>query len=150
MKFRAVLLALLVAGGFYVMIQTVNESASRPFDQLQKQQLDGASPYSTIIFKQPGIHGQTVVTWKVEQIDEADRLLQFLQAYDYERVDPDTLQLFDDQPLFTIDLLDETGNRMTILIEEGILIQNDRLYYQVVNGPMQVDWLMEFILSNKP
>ncbi|PIC58664.1 hypothetical protein CSV80_03840 [Sporosarcina sp. P12(2017)] len=150
MKIRGVILALLVAGGFYVMIQTIDEAASHPFERLQEQQLNGLSPYSFITIRQPGLHEQQAVTWKVDQVEEVDRLLQFLQAYDYERVDPDTLQLFDDQPLFTIDLHDETGNRMTILIEEGVLIHNDRLYYEVVNGPLQVDWLMEFILSNKP
>ena len=150
MKIRGVILALLVAGGFYVMIQTIDEASSHPFESLQEQQLNGLSSYSSITFRQPGIQEQQAVTWKVDQIEEVDRLLQFLQAYDYERVDPDTLQLFDDQPLFTIDLHDETGNRMTILIEEGVLIDNDQLYYEVVNGPLQVDWLMEFIISNKP
>ncbi|PIC66700.1 hypothetical protein CSV71_07760 [Sporosarcina sp. P21c] len=150
MKIRGVILALLVAGGFYVMIQTIDEAASHPFERLQEQQLNGLSPYSFITFRQPGLQNEQAVTWKVDQVEEVDRLLQFLQAYDYERVDPDTLELFDDQPLFTIDLHDESGNRMTVLVEEGVLIHNDRLYYEVVNGPLQVDWLMEFILSNKP
>ncbi|MDV6377474.1 hypothetical protein ORD22_04270 [Sporosarcina sp. GW1-11] len=148
MKIRGVLLALLVASGFYVMIQTLNESSSNPFDWLYAEHTD--TPFSTITFRQPSLHEQSATTWEVDQVEEVDRLLQFLQAYDYERVDPNTLELFDDQPLFTIDLRDDSGNRMTILIEEGILIQNDRLYYEVVNGPLQVDWLMEFILSNKP
>lgn len=148
MKVRAALLALLVASGFYVMLQSINESASHPYSWLQTEHVD--TPFTTIIFKQPELHEQSATTWTVKHIEEVDRLLQFLQAYDYERVDPDTLELFDDQPLFTIDLRDDSGNRMTILIEEGILIQNDRLYYQVVNGPLQVDWLMDFILSNKP
>lgn len=148
MKIRAVLLAILVVSGFYVMIQTINESDSHPMEWLHAEHTN--APFSTIIFRQPTLHEQPATTWTVNQIEEVDRLLQFLQAYDYERVDPDTLELFDDQPIFTIDLEDDSGNRMTILIEEGILIQNDRLYYEVVNGPLQVDWLMEFILSNKP
>ncbi|WP_153730728.1 hypothetical protein [Sporosarcina obsidiansis] len=148
MKLRAVLLALLMSCGFYVMIQTMKESTFQPIEWLYTEP-DG-TPYSSITFQQPGLHDRPPVTWKVDQAEEVDRLLQFLQAYDYERIDPDTLQLFDDQPIFTIHLHDESGNSMTILIEEGILIQNDRLYYEVVNGPLQVDWLMEFILSNKP
>ena len=150
MKIRGVILALLMAGGFYVMIQTIDEASSHPFERLQDQQLNGLNPYSSITFRQPGSQARHAVTWKVDEAEEIDRLLSFLQAYDYERIDPDTLQLFDDQSLFTIDLQDETGNRMTILIEEGVLIHNDRLYYEVVNGPMQVDWLMDFIISNKP
>ncbi|WP_040759300.1 hypothetical protein [Sporosarcina newyorkensis] len=148
MKIRAVLLTLLVAAGFYMMVQTINETPFQPTEWLYADQ-DG-SPYSSIIFRQPGLHEQPSVTWKVDKVEEVNRLLHFLQAYEFERVDPDTLQLFDDQPLFTIDLHDDSGNRMTILIEEGILIQNDQLYYEVVNGPLQVDWLMEFIISNKP
>ncbi|WP_301108063.1 hypothetical protein [Sporosarcina sp.] len=148
MKIRAALLTLLVAAGFYAMIQTLNESNIHPFD-LFHAEADGTA-FSSITIRQPGLRDQQPVTWKVDQSHEVDRLLQFLEAYDYERIDPDTLQLFDDQPLFTIDLHDEAGNRMTILIEEGILIHNDHLYYEVVNGPLQVDWLMEFILSNKP
>ncbi|GKV64740.1 MULTISPECIES: hypothetical protein [Sporosarcina] len=148
MKIRAALLTILVAAGFYVMIQTVNESNIHPMDLLNSE-TDG-SAFSSITIRQPGLHDQPPVTWKVDQTHEIDRLLQFLEAYDYERIDPDTLQLFDDQPHFTIDLHDDAGNRMTILIEEGILIHNDQLYYEVVNGPLQVDWLMEFILTNKP
>ena len=150
MKIRGLILSLLVAGGFYVMMQTINESTMHPIEWIQKQQIDDASPYSSIVFKYPGLDDQRMVTWKVDEVGEVDRLLQFLQAYEYERVPPETLQLFDDQTLFSIDLQDQTGNRMTILIEEGILIHNERLYYEVVDGPFQVDWLIDFILSNKP
>ncbi|AXH99523.1 hypothetical protein DV702_07040 [Sporosarcina sp. PTS2304] len=145
MKIRGVLLALLMTFGFYVMIQTIQESTSHPLKRIQTE-----ASFSTIIFKQPSLHEQPAVTWKIDQAEEVKRLLQFLQAYDYVRVDPDTLNLLDDHPLFSIDLQDDSGNRMTILIEEGILIQNDHLYYEVVNGPLQIDWLTEFIISNKP
>lgn len=148
MKLRGALLAFLVAAGFYVMMQTVDETDFPAIDLLQDDQ--SGSPYSYITFRQPSLNEKPAVTWKVDHAAEVDRLLSFLQAYDYERIDPDTLELFDDEPFFTIDLHDESGNRVTVLIEEGILIHNDQLYYEVVNGPFQVDWLMEFILSNKP
>lgn len=142
MKVRAVLLILLLSGGFYMMLQQA--------DNLQNDLLQSdAPPYTSIIFRQPDVNSGTPVTWVVNETAEINRLLVFLQGYQYERVDADSLELFDDETFFSIDLLDAAGSRTTILVEEGILIRNDQFYYKAVNGPFEINWLLAFIFSNK-
>lgn len=147
MRLRLVLLTLLVASGFYQMIQEYDQAANPSFQHLFDRP---DYEFDSITFRQPGLLNEPALTWKVDQVHEIDQLLRFLQNYQYQKVDPSSLQLFDDEPIFTIYLQDTAGNSITILIEEELIIENETLYYQIVDGPLNVDWLMDFVFSNKP
>ena len=74
---------------------------------------------------------------------------QFLQSYHVKKLKAEEIDPHDSIDEFTIILKDSEGNSITISIAENLIIQNSQLYYEIVDGPLDVDWIVGFFVSNK-
>lgn len=146
MKGRAIILLALIIGGFTVMLKSLNELEEYHFSALLE---DAHLDYNVMTFTKPPLHGLQAETWVVNREQEIDELLVFLQHYRIRKVPPSELQLENQNQQFSIRLSDANGNEVMILIDENLIIQNSLLHYEIINGPLDVDWLVEFFVSSK-
>jgi len=49
---------------------------------------------------------------------------------------------------FSVSLDNPKGNKLEVMIDDNLIIQNSKLYYEIVDGPMNVDWLIQFFIHN--
>ena len=75
--------------------------------------------------------------------------LYFLQNYHVRKLTPEEIDPFDDIEQFSISLQDENGNTLSIIVTKNLIIQNSLLYYEIVDGPLNLDWLLQFFISNQ-
>lgn len=146
MKIRALLLIALVIGGAYAMIQSINDYQQKKFSELVNVT---HSEFHSLIFSKPPMYGAPAETWVVDDENEVDELLRFLQDYTIQKLKPEEIDPEDNIDELSITLQDQDGNSLTIVIAENIIIQNSELYYEIVDGPLDIDWIVRFIVSNK-
>ena len=146
MKIRALLLIALLIGGTYAMLQTYNESDEKSFSELFNTI---GNDFNSLIFTKPTTQASTAETWVVDDEYEVSQLLQFLQNYTIQKLNAADIDVKDEIDVLSIELKDDDGNTITIMIEENIIIQNEDLYYEVVNGPLDVNWIVKFFVSNR-
>ncbi|WP_432357932.1 hypothetical protein [Sporosarcina sp. UB5] len=146
MKLRAILLLSLMIGGMYVMIETINEFNEKSFSEFLET-ID--ANFNSLTFNTPPMHGNPAATWNVNDNQQVEELLQFLQNYHVKKLKPEEINPDDNIDELTISLKDQDGNSMTIIVAENLIIQNEQLYYEIVDGPLDVDWIVRFFVSNK-
>ncbi|MFC5604513.1 hypothetical protein [Sporosarcina koreensis] len=146
MKMRAFLLIALIIGGMYAMMETINDFKEKSFDEF----IDTVSTkFDSLTFTVPTRHGSPAETWTIDDEHQVDELLQFLRNYHVKKLKPEEINPDDNIDEFTLSLKDTEGNNITIVIAENLIIQNSLLYYEIVDGPLDVDWIVRFFVSNK-
>ncbi|QTD41331.1 hypothetical protein [Sporosarcina sp. Te-1] len=146
MKTRAVLLLALVIGGAYAMFDSISAYNEKRFEELLES-MD--AEFHSLVFSTPPILGSSAETWVIDDEYEVDQLLHFLQDYRVKKLKPEEITLQDDIDEFNIVLKDANGNTITIVVNENLIIQNSMLYYKIVDGPLDGDWIVRFIASNR-
>ncbi|BAQ11855.1 hypothetical protein OXB_3386 [Bacillus sp. OxB-1] len=145
MKTRAILLLALMFGGAYMMIQSYQDETERELTQVLSQ---WRNPFHSLTISKPALSGVPSDSWIVDDPDEIEALLHFLEGYHFRKLKPEEIDVTDEIDQFSIRLQDEENNSITIIISENLIIQNSSLYYEVVDGPIDTDWLVQFILDN--
>lgn len=146
MKMRAFLLIAILIGGVYTMMQSFSDYNEKQFKDLLSTT---NQTFTTILFTKQSISGSTIETWHVEDHQEIDSLLDFLQEYHVRKLKPEEINTNDDTEQFSIQLQDEKGNSLSIIVNENLIIQNSSLYYEIVDGPLDAEWLVHFFISNQ-
>lgn len=146
MKIRALLLIAVMIMGTYAMIQLF-----LGYDKKEVSKVLGAteSPFSLLTFSEPSLSGAAPQIWNVDDQAEIESLLEFLQDYHVRKLKPEKINKIDDINQFIIYLTDKNGDSFSIVVNEDLIIQNSSLYYEVVDGPIDVDWIVQFFISNK-
>lgn len=145
MKIRALLLILLMIAGTFGMIQTIQDAKEKEFVELLNAM---EAPFNSLVFSKPSPSGQGAETWTVDEAYEIERLLDFLQNYHIRKMKPEEINPHDEVDHFSIQLQDDNGSTISIMISEELIIQNNLLYYEVVDGPLDIDWLVKFFVQN--
>ena len=146
MKLRAFLLIAILIGGSYTIMQSFSDYNEKPFTDL----LSAMNPSSNLLlFTKPSTSGNSSETWHVDDHSEIDSLLNFLQGYHVRKLKPEEINTNDETEQFSIQLQDEDGNTLSILVNENLIIQNSILYYEIVDGPLDTEWLVHFFISNQ-
>ncbi|MCM3711303.1 MULTISPECIES: hypothetical protein [Bacillales] len=146
MKMRAFLLIALIIGGMYTMIETINDFKEKSFTEF----IDTVdTEFAMLTFTKPMMHGSPAETWSIDDEHKVDELLQFLENYHVKKLKPEEIDPDDNIDELTISLRDSEGNNITIVVAENLIIQNSLLYYEIVDGPLDVDWIVRFFVSNK-
>ncbi len=146
MKIRGLLLIAILIGGSYTTYQTFKDFQEKNFDELLSSH---NIFFNSVTFAKPTIFNTIHESWKIDDEKEIEELLQFLQNYHVQRLKPEEINLNDEILHFDIQLEDGAGNTITVIIDEDLIIQNDELYYRIVDGPLDVEWLVHFFLHNK-
>lgn len=146
MRIRAFLLILIMISGTYMMLQTYKEDEQTAFREVLHAM---NAPFNSLTFTKPAANGNGVESWVVDEQAEIDMLLSFLQNYHVRKLKPDEINIFDNANHFSIQLHDENGRKLSIMLSEDLIIQDDLLYYEVVDGPLDVNWLLAFFMSNE-
>lgn len=146
MKIRAFLLIALMIGGSYVMLQSPHDFEEKEFTEILTP-MD--AHFSSLLFTKPAMAGSDSKSWIVDEPSEIESLLYFLQNYHVRKLAPEEINLLDEVEQFSISLQDENGNTLSIIVTEDLIIQNSILYYEIVDGPLNVDWLVQFFISNQ-
>ena len=146
MKIRAVLLIALIVGGMYAMMETINDFNEKSFNEFFET-ID--ADFKSLTFTKPTMRGIPAETWSTDDEHKVDELLQFLEKYHVKKLKPEEINPSDNIDEFSISMKDAAGNSITIIIAENLIIQNSQLYYEIVDGPLDVDWIVHFFVSNK-
>lgn len=146
MKLRATLLVALLIGGAYMMFQSINDYNEQGFAKLFESM---NPPFHSLIFTKPTTYSSDAQTWIVDDENEIEDLLAFLQNYHVRKLNAEEIIEDDDIDQFSISLEDKNGNTIDIFITEDIIIQNSLLYYKIVDGPLDVNWIVYFFTSNQ-
>ena len=126
MKMRAFLLLILMIGGTYAMIQSFQDYKEKALTELLSA---SDTPFTTLIFSKPSPDDDTPLTWNVSDETEIGQVDVFEQ--------------------FSISLKDENDNSISIIVNSNLVIQNGSHYYEIVDGPLDVDWLVTFFVNNQ-
>lgn len=128
------------------MIATINDFKEKSFTEF----IDSVdTEFDSITFTKPTMQGSPAETWSIDNAHKVDELLQFLQNYHVKKLKPEEINTDDNIDEFTIILKDADGNSITIVIAENLIVQNSLLYYEIVDGPLDVDWIVRFFVTNK-
>lgn len=146
MKMRAFLLLIIMIGGTYAMIQSFHDYKEKTMTELFSST---DVPFTTITFTKPTNNGQSSETWQVTNDLEIESLVEFLQNYHIQKLKPREITQIDENDLFSISLKDENGNLISIFVNEELIIENSHTYYEIVDGPLDVNWLVQFFVSNQ-
>lgn len=145
MKLRAFLLILLLSGGAYAMIQSSKEFSAKQFSEVFQMNEEHVTQ---LIFTKPYSTTKTPPRWASSDKEQISNLLDFLSGYEFLK-EPQQKVLEDlDFNQFTISLEDQNENRVTIMVEDSVIILESGEQYTLLNGPFDVDWMVNFILSN--
>lgn len=146
MKIRALLLIALMIGGAYVMLQSNKDFEEKEFTEILAPV---NAHFSSLTFTKPAMAGSDPKSWIVDEPSEIESLLYFLQNYHVRKLAPEEINLLDKVDQFSVSLQDENGNTLSIIVNEDLIIQNSLLYYEIVDGPLNVDWLVQFFINNQ-
>lgn len=146
MKIRALLLLALMIGGAYVMFQTNQSNKPKAFADILSET---EAPFNSLTFNKPAENESTMESWIVDEPAEIEMLLSFLQNYHVRKVPPEDINLYDNVNYFSIQLHDENGRELSIIVNENLIIQDELLYYEVIDGPLDVNWLLTFFINNQ-
>ena len=146
MKMRAFLLLILMIGGTYAMIQSFHDYKEKALTELLSA---SDTPFTSLIFSKPSPDDDTPLTWNVSNETEIESLLEFLQDYHVRQLRPTEIGQVDVFEQFSISLKDENDNSISIIVNSNLVIQNGSHYYEIVDGPLDVDWLVTFFVNNQ-
>lgn len=145
MKIRGLLLIVILIGGTFMMLESFEDNKNKDFFEL----LDSQMTFDTLIFNKPIIFGTESSTLIIDDEEEIQSLMHFLQQYQFRKLLPEEIDPHDDIKHFTIILQSENGYSVSVIVTEDLIIQNSSLYYEIVDGPLNVDWLVQFFASNQ-
>lgn len=147
MKLRAFLLVLLLAGGAYAMILSNNEFSSKTFNEVFQASEEHVVQ---LIFTKPSSTGMTPPAWVSSDKEQIASLLEFLSDYELQKKESQ-------EPLdalnfnqFTISIEDHEENLLTIMVEDNLIVNQNGDQYTLLDGPLDADWMVNFILSSTP
>ena len=145
MKLRAFLLVLLLAGGAYAMIQTMNEFSSKKFSEVLQM---NEHHVAQLIFTKPSTTGMTPPAWVSSDKERITNLLEFLSGYELQK--KDSQQVLEELNFnqFTISLEDHDENLVTIMVEDSLIVTQTGEQYTLLDGPFDTDWMINFILTS--
>ncbi|MHA6259718.1 hypothetical protein ACXYMX_07340 [Sporosarcina sp. CAU 1771] len=146
MKLRAVLLIAILVGGLYAIIQSHNEFKEKQFSEL----IDSKSTnFTSLSFTKPDKLGMAPEVWITEDNKVVENLLVFLENYSIQKLKTDepTTHFSDNQ--FSILIESENGDEISILLEDNLIVLNSLSYYEIVNGPLNQNWMINFFISNQ-
>lgn len=143
LKIRAFLLIALMIGGAYMMLEAYQQE-EKPFTEILYAM---NAPFNSLTFTKPT--GDGTESWVVDEQAEIEALLNFLQNYHVRKLKPEEINVYDDVNQFSIRLEDENGRELSIMLSEDLIIQDSLLYYEVVDGPLDAEWLLSFFISNQ-
>ena len=142
MIIRGLILLAIMLGGTYAMVQSFHDYDDKEFIVL----LDAIqNPFTSLILTKASPLGYNSEYTKDE--DKIESLLDFLKDYKIRKLKPEDIRLEDNIEEYSIMLQDEDGNEITIILNENLIIQNSLLYYEVVDGPLDVDWLVQLFIK---
>ena len=146
MKIRGLLLLAIMIGGAYAMLQSFH---GYDYDDKEFTVLHDSitNPFTSLIITKASPVDSRFETWKTEDETKINDLIDFLQDYHVRKLNPKDIDTEDKIDEFSIILTDENGKEITIQINENLIIQNSLLYYEVVNGPLDIDWMVQFVLN---
>lgn len=146
MKMRAFLLISILVGGTYAMIQSYSQYNDKNF-----RDFVGSlnTEFTSLVFHQPSEIGSTPHTWMVKDERQIDDLINFLNSYRIRKIQPKDVIFDVVEPRYSISLKDNHRNVLTIFLSENIIIQSDSNYYEIVDGPIDVEWLQQFFINSQ-
>ncbi len=145
-KMKELLLITLVVCGTFGIFQLFQDNDEKAFSELLRPT---SAAFSSLIFTKPSVFGSSPKTWIVDDQTEIESLLDFLQDYHVRKLKPEEINMDDEVNQFRISLSDENDNMVSIIVNENLIIQNSSLYYEVVDGPLDVEWMAHFFVSNQ-
>lgn len=146
MKIRALILMALMVAGTIAMFQSLKEYDEKSFEELLD---DMNPPFNSLIFSKPDTKISQAGTWKADDESEIDLLLSFLKNYHVRKLKPEDIDTNDEIDEFSVSLEDSKGGIITIIVTEELIIQNSLLYYEIVDGPLDFEWLVLFFSNNQ-
>ncbi|MCZ2257883.1 hypothetical protein [Sporosarcina sp. G11-34] len=146
MKLRACLLIAILFGGTYVMIQNHNDYKVKMFSEILESMDDH---FVLLTFNKPATPGSAPKQWVTEDEVVVEDLIKHLQNYRVQRLKPEEQPEVSDPEQFSLILEAQLGNQLSIMAEENIVIVNSSLYYEIVDGPLEANWLVHFFISNQ-
>ncbi len=144
MKIRGLLLLAIMIGGTYAMLQSFHDYDNKEFSVLLNSI---KNPFTSLIITKASPIDFKLETWEIGDETKIKDLIDFLQDYHVRKLRPEEINMEDKIEEFKIMLKDDNGNEITIIINENLIIQNSLLYYEVVDGPLDVDWMVQFVLN---
>ena len=145
MRIRAFLLIVILIGGTYMMFESIDENKEKDFFEL----LDSETAFDSVIFSKPAIFGSDSKMWVIDDKEEIQTLIHFLEQYRFRKLQPKEIDPHDEVEQFSIRLQNEKGHSISIIVTEDLIIHNSDLYYEIVDETLNVDWLVHFFVSNQ-
>lgn len=146
MKIRALLLIAIMIGGTYAMIQSFHDYDEKEFAILLNTM---KTPFIKLNFTQTPTFGSIPETWNVDDETAIESLMDFLKEYHVRKLKPGEINRENEINQFSINLSDEKGNNICIIADKNLIIQNSLLYYEIVDGPLDMEWIVQFFISNQ-
>ncbi|WP_438311736.1 hypothetical protein [Sporosarcina sp. FA9] len=146
MKFRAILLIAILLGGTYAVIQSQNEYDERLFTELTNYMND---PFISLTLNKPSNFGTPPDEWVIDDEVALESLVFFLEPYHVRKLKPDEIPSSPKTDGLSLVLETEYGNEFTIDVNSNYIILNSTSYYEIVNGPLESDWIIKFFVNNK-
>ncbi|MGG0644825.1 hypothetical protein ABE021_12895 [Sporosarcina gallistercoris] len=145
MKLRAFLLVLLLAGGAYAMIQSIDEFSAKKFSEVMQMNEEHVAQ---LIFTKPSPTGLTPPAWVSSDKEQITSLLEFLSGYELQKKNSQEALEELNFNQFTIRLEDHDENFVTIMVEDSMIVTENGEQYTLLDGPFDTDWMIKFILSS--
>lgn len=146
MKFRAILLVAILLGGTYAIIQSKNEYDARLFTELTNYMND---PFISLTLNKPSNFGTPPYEWVIDDETTLEGLVLFLEPYHVRKLKPDEISALQKTDGLRLVLETEYGNEFTIVVDSNYILLNSTSYYEIVNGPLESDWIIKFFVNNK-
>ncbi|WP_432352384.1 hypothetical protein [Sporosarcina sp. A2] len=145
MKIRGFLLTLLLIGGAFAMIQSMNEYSTKKFSEVLQVSEEHVVQ---LIFTKPSSTGLTPPAWVSSDKNQIASLLEFLSSYELQK--KESQEVLDELNFnqFTISLEDNEENLVTIMVEDNLIVTQTGEQYKLLDGPLDTDWMIEFILTS--
>jgi len=144
MKLRALILIIILIGGTYSMLQS--KEKENEFNELFHAI---NSNFVSISFSIPASLGFDTRTWESEDKTNAESLFLFLQDYHIRKLPVEDVSFENQSEQFIISIQDDSGNMISLIVDEALIIKNGKYYYEIIDGPLDKEWLVQFFINNQ-
>ena len=146
MKFRAIILIAILLGGTYAFIQNKNDYKELVFAELLNSMDEH---FISLTFHKPSNFGLPPDIWATDDEAAVENLTSFLKNYHVRKLKPEEIPHLSKPEQLSLILETKQGNGVTIMVEENFIIMNSSLYYEIIDGPLEADWIINFFVSNQ-
>lgn len=139
LKIRAIILSCLFLLGcfnWFLTWQSETEEASL-FTFMDNQ-------HTVLLFHKPAFNHSSTKEWIVDDEQEVEKFLSFLQQYSIQKIAETDIDLDDHIDYFSISLIHKGEDELTIFISEQLISKNKQLYYLIVDDSFNENWLYAF------